>query len=263
MSLPHLKKLENCQNKLASLRDSFDREVRELETLIERHYFNRENGFLDEQQKNLREVVGIQSRVDAVSAQIAEKSAELKKLMIDVQKSIHGGGAPTEEAASPVEEPPAKEEPKPAQEGESFLAVSKKKKTTAGLDDRSVFVSSELVNRSGDGLLDKQTMGGEISIRLMVDSLKLREPANRDILFALNNSLKEMLYQRKLIGYSATALVFGKNTTLESILDDLLQVFTSDALKNILIGNKLVATDEIEGIKLACNSSYELIYRVD
>ncbi|MBN2290186.1 MAG: hypothetical protein JXQ83_12705 [Candidatus Glassbacteria bacterium] len=266
-----LKKLDGYQSWLAELQAELDSCAAEYRSVIDRHYFNRENGFLDDQQKNLREIVVLQQRIEKLAGSLGDGSKELKSFMMNLQQSIHGdltGQAPAgpEAAGEAVAEVPSPAgEQEPAQAGAEADEQASKPPAPAAADTAGAadkLKDTLLVIRGGGELMDEKTQGGEISIRRFIEELGLRLPNNRDTLYQINTQLKELLYSRKLIGYSATSLVFGRDKTLIQLFEDLQPIFLSDALRELLVQSRHVARDELDSVRLACDKQRELIFLV-
>ncbi len=121
---------------------------------------------------------------------------------------------------------------------------------------------SPLVDRAGENLADGSEKGGEVSLKLLFEALNLTKPQNSEIFNGISNALRKLLYDRKLIGYSKTSLVFGKDKSLEELLKDLQPIFVSEALQNLLLEKKLVSAGEESKLRLVCDSKRELVYSV-
>ena len=271
-----LKKLESFQSRLTDLQAELKSQADEFDGIIDRHYFNRENGFLDDQQKNLREVVVLQTRIEKMAESLTKSSKELKSFMMDIQKSIQTEfpeeavrAAEAEAAAADAETPAEEEEKKVAELAETAGEKEAEKGPPADSSD-TVKPSAEavslkdtsLVIRDPGQLMDEKTQGGEISIKRFIEELALREPKNRDTLYQINTQLKELLYNRKLIGYSATSMVFGRDKTLAQLIEDLQPIFLSDAVRELLVQARYVGQDELDNLRLACDKERELVYLV-
>jgi hypothetical protein len=263
-----LKKLEAFQSRIVENRGEFDSSVVELASIIDRHYFNRENGFLDDQQKNLREVVLLQSRIEKLAGDLSSASKELKSFMMSIQKKVQGDleeapSSPPKEAgdASETEIPPEQGGKESSAAGEqAAISPAENSEAVISPQDRGVLKDTPLVIHGESDLLDEKTKGGEISIKRLIDELHLRDQKNRDTLYQINTQLKELLYNRKLIGYSATSMVFGRDKTLAQLLEDLQPIFLSDALRDLLVQDKYVGQGELESLRLACDNQRELVY---
>jgi len=254
-----LKTLEKYQARMASFQAELQSYADEFGGIINRHYFNRENGFLDDQQNNLREVVLLQDRCEKLAESLGSDSQELKAFMKEIQKTADvdfseaAARAPAAAEEAAEEEIPAAEEKVAAEPGTAAAEES-----AAGAD----YKDTPLIVRDPGELLDEKTQGGEISIKRFIDELSLREPENRDILYQISNKLRELLYNRKLIGYSATTMVYGRDKTLAQLIEDLQPIFLSDDLCELLIQDRFVGRDELAGLRLACDKGRELIYLV-
>ncbi len=272
LSVEQLKKLEEFQSGLADIQTELESYVDEFAGIIDRHYFNRENDFLEDQQKNLREVVILQSRFEKAAESLATGSKELKSFMMQVQKSVQGDF--TEEVPSEPEEtgeaaataaPKAEEEKEPAAAGkpeDEKSTPAAPAEAEASPPKAGKLKDTPMVIRGPAELMDENTTGGEISIKCFIDELGLKEPKNHDTLYQINNQLKELLYNRKLIGYGATTMVFGRDKTLVQLFEDLQPIFLSDAVRELLVENRYVDQGELDKLKLACNNKRELIYLV-
>ena len=269
LTVEQLKKLEEFQSNLADIQAELKSYVDEFAGIIDRHYFNRENDFLEDQQKNLREVVILQSRIEKAAESLAAGSKELKSFMMQIQKSVQGDfteEVPSEpEAAADTAAPKAEEEKEPTAVGKPEYKESAPVAPTAA--EASPPKAGELkdtpmVIRDPGELMDENTKGGEISIKRFIDELGLKEPKNRDTLYQINNQLKELLYNRKLIGYSATSMVFGRDKALVQLFEDLQPIFLSDVVRELLVQDQYVKQDELDKLRLACDNERELIYLV-
>ena len=78
--------------------------------------------------------------------------------------------------------------------------------------------------------------------------------------YQISSLLRKLLYERKLIGYSKTSLVFGKNRTIDEVLEDLTLIFLSESIKQLLAVLGLINPGEGDQLKLACNAKRELIF---
>ncbi|MEA2063267.1 MAG: hypothetical protein U9P14_06195 [Gemmatimonadota bacterium] len=269
LSTGQLKELEKYQSRLAGLSDLLGSCTGEFAGIIDRHYFNRENGFLDDQQKNLREVVLLQSSIDKLAGSLAERSQELKSFMMNLQTDIQGGsGGAGGRAVAPG--PAAPEENKPPQAGEPAApGVAEEATAKAGpsrppvapKQEEGKFKPSPLVLRSATGdLMDGTTSGGEISIKRFINELALRDPGSREVLYQIDNQLRELLYNRKLVGYSASSIVFGRDKTLDCLIKELEPIFLSSAMRDLLVSRGMVTSDEQGALHLACDKDHQLIY---
>jgi len=90
LSREQLHQIEHFQAQVGELERELTGTVDDFISVLNRHYFNRENGYLDEQQGNLREVVIIQSRLEKLAGKLAACTGELKTYMMALQKSLHG-----------------------------------------------------------------------------------------------------------------------------------------------------------------------------
>ena len=271
-----LKKLEEFQSRLAGFQAELVSHTDEFDSIIDRHYFNRENGFLDDQQKNLQEVVILQSKVEKVAESLTKGSEELKSFMKNIQKGIKAefpkeavSVAEAKGAAADTEIPAAEEEKKLAEVAEAAGEKEAEKGPPADLPGAvkpsaaaANLRDTSLVIRDPSGLMDEKTQGGEISIKRFIDELALREQKNRDTLYQINNQLKELFYNRKLIGYSATSMVFGRDKTLAQLIEDLKPIFLSDTVRELLVQGRCVGQDELDNLRLACDEKRELVYLV-
>ena len=257
-----LKKLESFQSRLTDLQAELKSQADEFDGIIDRHYFNRENGFLDDQQKNLREVVVLQTRIEKMAESLTKSSKELKSFMMDIQKSIQTE-FPEEAVRAAEEEKKVAELAETAGEKEAEKGPPADSPDTVKPSAEAVSLKdTSLVIRDPGQLMDEKTQGGEISIKRFIEELALREPKNRDTLYQINTQLKELLYNRKLIGYSATSMVFGRDKTLAQLIEDLQPIFLSDAVRELLVQARYVGQDELDNLRLACDKERELVYLV-
>lgn len=244
-----LREVEQFQAKFVELERQLHRCVDEFLSVMNRHYFNRENGYLDEQAENLREIVTIQSKLEAMAGNMTTGAVELKTRMLELQRELQKkSGAPGPEKSSPAATgaKPAKDE-KPAP----------KAKTSA---KGGAALKHALIGGGGAKLTDGSEAGGEISLRLMFEGLCLADPANAETLNQISSALRKLLYERKLIGYSKSSLVFGKNRTVDDVLGDLTSIFLSDSIRQLLAVLNLVDPGEGGQLMLACNGKRELIF---
>lgn len=240
-----LKEIEHYQALFVAIERELTGCMDDFISVLNRHYFNRENGYLQEQQGNLREVVVLQSKLEKLSKALSVRAGELKSYMMDLQKSLQGGV----QAEGESESTKTPEEQKPKEEPEDPAVPAKAS-------------ASPLVDRSGESLAEGSEKGGEISLKLIFGGLNLTEPKRSDIFNEISNALRKLLYDRKLIGYSKTSLVFGKNRALGELLEDLQPIFVSESLQNLLLEMKLISAGEESKLQLVCNSKRELIYSV-
>lgn len=249
-----LKEIEHYQALFGELERELTGYMDDFLGVLNRHYFNRENGYLEEQQGNLREVVGLQGKLEKLAEGLLAQTSELKSYMMNLQKSLQGGAkgespeAPAREKAEPVAEKDAVQEPQ-KQAGKAPAVPAKATR-------------SPLVNRSSENLADGSEKGGEISLKLLFGELNLAQQQNSEVFHEISNALKKLLYDRKLIGYSKTSLVFGKDKSLEELLEDLQPIFVSEALQKLLLEKKLVNSGEESKLRLVCDSKRELVYSV-
>ena len=269
LSSDELKKLEKHQSLLAESQAELQSYAAEFEGIINRHYFNRENGFLDDQQKNLREVAILQGRIEKLMESLNSDSKELKSFMLKIQERLHTdfSKAPagvTETTVTEVgEKPPAEvKEKETAAEKSAVQPPSASSKDAEAAGAAGGLKDTPLVLRGQSQLMAEKTAGGEISIKVLIMELRLREPDNRNILYQIDTQLKELLYNRKLIGYSATAMVFGRDRTLAQLFEDLQPIFLSDAVRELLVQGRYVGRDEVDKLRLACDKQRELVYQV-
>jgi hypothetical protein len=256
LSREQLKEVERFQARFGELERQLHHCVDDFLSVLNRHYFNRENGYLDEQQENLREIVTIQAKLESLASNMATGSAELKTRMLELQSNLQkqpgekpaGQKAPDdkpkpkESAQEPEAEQPKQEKPKP------------KPAAPLGAAARG------LIDREGGSLGDSGESGGEISLRLIFEGLRLTEPSNQDALNVISTQLRKLLYERKLVGYSKTSLVFGKNRTVAEVLEDLTPIFLSAQLMDIMVSSGLIDPGEGDLLVLGCTGKRELIY---
>ncbi|HUU27819.1 MAG TPA: hypothetical protein VM123_08405 [archaeon] len=273
LSREQLKKLDNFQSRFGSLERELTSYQDEFLSIMNRHYFNRENGFIEDQQGNLREVVILQSKMERLAGKMSSCAGELKSFMMSLQDSLHGEifssprAEPSpeeegEETTSQAIEEMQTEKGEPAATQELTPHEEKEIKPVPVKSASKKLSSSLLVDRTGENLLDNSIEGGEVSLKLIFEELKLTDPKNSGIVNEISTNLRKLLYDRKLVGYSKTSLVFGKDKKLADLLEILRSIFITDALCNLLLEKKLIDVDEKGGLRLACNKNRELIYIV-
>jgi|GEM_PF-2626742 len=249
-----LREIELYQARFGSLERELNGYMDDFLSVLNRHYFNRENGYLEEQQENLREVVVLQNKLGKLAEILSAQAGELKSYMMSLQKSIQGG----DERESP--EAPALQKPEAVPKKG---AIQEPKKQVEKVPAAAAKPSrSPLVDRTGENLADGSEKGGEVSLKLLFEALNLTKPQNSEIFNGISNALRKLLYDRKLIGYSKTSLVFGKDKSLEELLEDLQPIFVSEALQNLLLEKQLVSAGEESKLRLVCDSKRELVYSV-
>ncbi|MFH1070117.1 MAG: hypothetical protein V1794_10910 [Candidatus Glassbacteria bacterium] len=251
-----LREIERYQSRFAELERELSSMVDDFISVLNRHYFNRENGYVEQQQQNLREVVALQARLDKLGTTMSAQAGELKNYMVQLQNSLHGlpakPAAPAEEKAGGDQA--AKKEETPA------AAIPEKEAGKQEAADKEKATSSDLVNRSGKGLADGSQQGGEISLKLLFDELHLAEPVNSGVLNEISQALRKLLYDRKLVGYSKTSFVFGRDRSIDQLLEDLAPIFIAESLCGLMRERRLIEPGETERLKVACNDKRELIY---
>ncbi|OGG00997.1 MAG: hypothetical protein A3F83_02265 [Candidatus Glassbacteria bacterium RIFCSPLOWO2_12_FULL_58_11] len=258
LSREQLHQIEHFQAQVGELERELTGTVDDFISVLNRHYFNRENGYLDEQQGNLREVVIIQSRLEKLAGKLAACTGELKTYMMALQKSLHG------KAVEEPVEPKGKAEESAA----AGVAPDQPPATAAAREparDKKApgqVRSSAVVNRGNLELSPGAESGGEVSLKLIFEELKLAEPRYSAVSAEISSAMRKLLYDRRLVGYGKTSLVFGKDKTLDQLLEELKPVFTSEALRNLLLEKNLITAEEAAELRLACNKSRELIFSV-
>ncbi|MBW7997735.1 MAG: hypothetical protein FVQ81_14405 [Candidatus Glassbacteria bacterium] len=254
-----LREVERFQARFAELELQLHNCVDEFLSVLTRHYFNRENGYINEQQENLREIVTIQSKLEAMAANMATGAAELRKRMLELQKDLQQqGGAPAEPEKPEQAEEPAGETGKAEQEPEQKAKAEadkpeEKQASRAPVVDR-------LIVKGEARLADTTEAGGEISLKVIFDGLRLTDASNAEALNEISSALRKLLYDRKLVGYSKTSLVFGKNRTVGEVLEDLTPVFLSETVEELMVVSSLIEPGSAEKLGLACNVNRELVY---
>jgi len=255
LSREQLREVEGFQASFAALWNEMRDTVEEFDSIIMRHYFNRENGYLDEQQNNLREIVILQNRLEDIAARMGAGAASLKLFMKALQTSIQGG-APLSEAPDqikqenkePAQQKPAEKPPQSAaQKGPAAKANTERK--------------SSLLMTGASQLCDLSQRGGEISIKLFFEEMGLLRPERYDLLREITRQLHELLYQRKLVGYSKTSLVFGRDQSLPDVLVSLEPVFLSESVRTLLASDGI--TPSGTALRLSCRQEgCELVYLI-
>ncbi len=249
-----LREIERYHARFGELEKELTGYMDDFLSVLDRHYFNRENSYLKEQQENLREVVVLQSKLEKLAESLSAQAGELKSYMMSLQKSLHGG----DESESP--EAPARQKPREAPKEEAVQETQKKaEKAPAAAAKPS---RSPLVDRTGENLADGSKKGGEISLKFLFEELNFTEPQNSEAFNEISNALQKLFYERKLIGYSKTALVFGKDKSLDELLEDLRLIFVSETLQKLLMEKGLISAGEKSKLRLVCDSKRELIYSV-
>lgn len=251
-----LREVERFQAKFAELERQLHHCVDEFLSVLNRHYFNRENGFLSEQQENLREIVTIQSKLESLAANMATGSTELKNRMLELQRELQKQSGAAQGTARPKTSPA--EQPLASQEEVPQSASEKPDRQNPSTVPSPV--AGGMIDREGQAMADTSESGGEISLRLVFEGLRLTDSANSEALGTISTALRKLLYDRKLVGYSKTSLVFGKNKTMGEVLQDLTPIFLSTPILELMRAQKLIDPGEGERLALACNQSRELIY---
>ena len=103
-------------------------------------------------------------------------------------------------------------------------------------------------------------MGGEISIKLFFEELGILQPERRELLREITRQLHELLYERKLVGYSKTSLVFGRDRSLAQVLETLEPLFLSENICT-LVAQRAPEVGAAE-LRLGCTKGNELVYVV-
>ncbi len=264
LSREQLHEVERFQARFAEVESQLHNCVDEFLGVLNRHYFNRENGYIDEQVENLREIVTIQSKLESLAADMSAGAGELKTRMLEIQRQLQSKPGATAHPKEPA--PPADTEPAAAaqdkktgqakeDQGDSEPAARAKAPAKGKPAQKHALIGGE-----GEKLSDGSEAGGEISLKLVFEGMCLTDPANAEALNQISSALRKLLYERKLIGYSKTSLVFGKNRTVDEVLADLEPIFFSDSIKQLLIGLGLIDPGESGRLRLACNVRRELIY---
>lgn len=263
LSRDELREVERFQAKFAELERQLHDCVDEFISVLNRHYFNRENGFLREQEENLREIVTIQSKLEALAGNMATGTSELKSRMLELQKSMQlqprdkasPGGQAEDKPAGDTGADSRQQKPGPASEPKQQAPDKPKPEPAAR---KPAFKG--LVVGADTQLADSAQAGGEISLRLVFEGLRLTDPANSDALAEISSALRKLLYDRKLVGHSKTSLVFGKNRTVGEVLEDLSPIFLSDSVLELMAAYSLIDPGSGENLKLACNEKRELVF---
>ncbi len=86
-----LREIERYQARFGSLERELNGYMDDFLSVLNRHYFNRENGYLEEQQENLREVVVLQGKLENLAEILSAQAGELKSYMMSLQKNLQGG----------------------------------------------------------------------------------------------------------------------------------------------------------------------------
>ena len=260
LSREQLQGIERFQARFAEMERELSSLVGDFLSVLNRHYFNRENGFVKEQQQNLREVVALEGRLDKLGSTVSTQARELKNYMVQLQNTLHGLPAKPEAEQGEAEKVKATPAAEPATGKEAARESTAKGKTAKEISAKGEPRKSDLVNRSGEGLADSAQKGGEISLKLLFEELHLSDQANAGVLGEINQAMRKLLYDRKLVGYSKTALVFGRDRSIDQLLEDLKPIFGSESLCGLLRDYKLIEPGEAENLKLACNEKRELLY---
>ena len=92
LSREQLERLDNFQAEFSGLVTRMRESVEEFGNIMLRHYFNRENGYLDEQRKNLREVAGLRDCLSELAGQMNGGTIELESFLRQVRSE--NGKAP-------------------------------------------------------------------------------------------------------------------------------------------------------------------------
>jgi hypothetical protein len=257
-----LREIEHYQTRFGQLELELTGCMDDFLSVLNRHYFNRENGYLQEQQENLREVVALQSKLESLAEALSKQASGLKSYMVNLQKSVQGGvkaKGESKPSETPVEEKPEEAAKETAKEEAVQEPKKQEEKAPAAPAKAS---RTPLVDRAGENLAEGSEKGGEISLKLVFGELGLTEPKNNEVFKEITSALHKLLYDRKLIGYSKTSLVFGKDKSLGEMLKDLQPVFVSEALQNLLLEKGLINAGEESKLQLVCNSKREMIYSV-
>jgi len=265
-----LKELDHFQSRIVYLERELASCGDEFLSILNRHYFNRENGFLEDQQANLREVVVLQSKIEKLAGKLAACSSELKSFMMNLQNTLQGQISPQQDdthESGPEKEKAVreiKEEKKVKDAAEVKDAPQPKGKAakSSAQAGSAAAVSNPVVARKAETLLDKSAKGGEISLKLLFEELRLAEPQKKEIFNEISASLRKLLYDRQLVGYSKTSLAFSKDKTLSELLEIIKPIFLYGALLDLLIERNLISKEEKERLELACDKNRELIYFV-
>jgi hypothetical protein len=247
ISRKQLNELERFPSRLQEIEQELKSCADEFTGLIERHYFNRENGFLEEQRKNLGETAVLQERIEKLARDLAGGAGELKAFLQGLQKA---------ELPEPVEKPA----PPPSGEKKSDSTAANGGPVGMASGAAEGPRPSPLILRGGDGLIDASTKGGEVSVRLLFEELKILQPQHRELLRQISLQLQELLYSHKLVGYSKSALVFGRETSLGQVLEALQPIFLSESIRHLLEENGLAGPGQ--EIRLACDQNRELVFQV-
>lgn len=257
LSREQLERIEGFQSEFSNLTHGIRESVEEFENVILRHYFNRENGFLDLQLENLRELDELRDRLSGLAGQLSGGAAELRDFLREVRpekesRSVRG----TAGHEVPGNTPPSPDriEHRGAQEGKGDVKTPGK--VPAGGEARR----SPLVLADAAQLEDVSIQGGEISIRLFFEELGILRPERRELLKDITRQLHDLLYDRKLVGYSKTSLVFGRDRTLAQVLESLNPIFLSEQIRAMLDNNFTVPPGA--ELHLGCTRERELVYVV-
>jgi len=258
-----LREIERYHARFGELERELTGYMDDFLSVLNRHYFNRENGYLQEQQENLREVVALQSKLGRLAETLSAQAGELKSYMMNLQKSLQKSGVQaevnSESSETPVEEKPEEKAEKKTEKKAVREPREQAEKAPAAPAKAS---RSPLVNRTGENLAEGSDKGGEISLKIMFEELGLTQPKNSEIFKEITSALHKLLYEHKLIGYGKTALVFGRDKSLEEMLKALQPIFVSQTLQNLLLDKGLINTGEESKLRLVCDSKWELIYSV-
>lgn len=262
-----LAELEEHRERLMVLERELSECLDEYAAVIERHYFNREHGYVQEQQQNLREIATIQGSLDKLGKRLNEQSASLKSRMIALESSLHGLDSGAREKTGDTADDTAdsdKKDGKAEKKGTS-ASVGDKQDAPGGKSGQKKAggpKKTPLVVREAGALGDMTVSGGELSLRVMFEQLDLAGPLNREVLNEISQALRKMLYDRKLIGYSKTSLVFGRNKTLVELIRELEPIFLSDTVRGIVLEKGLVTEQESGRLRLTMDSDRELVFTV-
>ncbi len=264
LSREQLHEVERFQARFAEVESQLHNCVDEFLGVLNRHYFNRENGYLDEQVENLREIATIQSRLESLAANMSAGAGELKARMLEIQRQLQskpGAAAHSTEHAPVADARPdaAARDKKTGQAKEDQNNSEPAARVKAPAKGRPA-QKDALIGGEDETLSDGSQAGGEISLKLVFEGLRLTDPANAEALNQISGALRKLLYERKLIGYSKTSLVFGKNRTVDEVLADLEPIFFSDSIRQLLVGLGLTDPGESGRLRLACSARRELIY---
>ncbi len=238
LSREQLRELDHCQARVVELERELAACGDEFLSILNRHYFNRENGYLEDQRQNLREVTLLKGRLEELAGRLAAASSGLGEFMDGLRRELSA----EPEAAAAVAVPAGKASAQPRPARDSALPSP-------------VVVRDSLEWEPGQ-------RGGELSLKLVFQELRLGDPARRELLEELSGALRRLLYDRQLVGYSKTSLVFGPDRSLGELLEALRPLFLSEAMLGLLRELHLVTGEETGSLELASNPDRELVFRV-